>query len=107
MRMRAACAALCWSLVATVCYAQADDAGGGWEKLIGGAMGGGFAIAVAWKLIDYMIRQQSEQLEAVTAALAALGEQINAQNEKMDRCPERIKAHLSGILIDEGETVHG
>ncbi len=61
----------------------------------------GFSIALAWKLVDWMVRRQAEQLERVERALSAIAENVRANGERIAQvqqevhsCPTRLKNEL-------------
>ena len=113
-RMRVAAAVLFVGLACTtVCLAAGEGPPTSWEGWAG--LGGGVTVmgAISWKLIDWMIRTQSQQLEHATKALDALtdeirkgfsevGEQTRANGRRMDsiqqvtlNCPTRLQEQLA------------
>lgn len=109
MGMRIVLAVVSWALVGGVSYAQSGGvvAGGtDWERIASSIGGAAFAVAVAWRLIDWLVKHQQSQMERVEAAMQAAVVQLQSMNARLENverlvrpCPERRRK----VEVVEGE----
>jgi len=101
-RMRVAVAMLFGLFGAVSLSGAADSApAGGWDSVVTAGGSAVFAVALAWKLVDWIVRRQGEQLERVEAALGLVVAQLQVLTNDVHHCPVRLKHELADAMKEK------